>query len=58
MLVESRAGIEPAMAVLQTAAFPLGYPDVTSRHGLTADGGAGDGDRTHDNLLGKQGLYH
>ena len=47
---EATMGFEPMIAVLQTAAFPLGYVAATNR--------AGDGIRTHDPLLGKEMLYH
>jgi hypothetical protein len=43
------------MAVLQTAAFPLGYVAATE---LPFESRAGDGIRTHDFLLGKEMLYH
>jgi hypothetical protein len=48
-------GFEPMMAVLQTAAFPLGY--VATMMSSIHDR-AGDGIRTHDPLLGKEMLYH
>ncbi len=32
------------------------FPLITTAH-LLDGGGAGDGSRTHDNLLGRQGLY-
>jgi hypothetical protein len=48
--LEATTGFEPVIAVLQTAAFPLGY---------VADlNWAGGGIRTHDPLLGKEMLYH
>ena len=48
-------GFEPMIAVLQTAAFPLGYVAAAfHRFGKRA----GDGIRTHDPLLGKEMLYH
>jgi hypothetical protein len=52
---EATTGFEPVIAVLQTAAFPLGYVAVTNP--LIYDK-AGDGIRTHDPLLGKEMLYH
>ena len=50
-LAEATTGFEPVIAVLQTAAFPLGYVAVRKKR-------AGDGIRTHDPLLGKEMLYH
>jgi hypothetical protein len=52
-LSKATTGFEPVIAVLQTAAFPLGYVAAP-----TIEHKAGDGIRTHDPLLGKEMLYH
>ena len=48
-LREAATGFEPMIAILQTAALPLGYAAVDK---------AGNGIRTRDINLGKVALYH
>jgi hypothetical protein len=47
--LEATTGFEPVIAILQTAALPLGY---------AAKNGAGNGIRTRDIQLGRLALYH
>ena len=48
--MEAASGFEPEMAILQTAALPLGY--------AAKKNGAGNGIWTRDFDLGKVALYH
>ena len=49
--MEAAPGLEPGIAILQTAALPLGYAALKKN-------GAGNGIWTRDFDLGKVALYH
>ena len=56
--MEATPGLNRRIAVLQTAALPLGYVAKTNTKSIAdKDNGAEDGIRTRDPRLGKAMLY-